>query len=136
VERSHQLLLEKIKAEVMAEMGRRRSSESYYSGGYQAYCQLVDAVREEVLDELKRSDHYGWSYQEPRRLVEAVKHDVLRQLESRPEWSHRPYHSGAYDYAGGAGQPMTPEEFRMIKDEVIHDLQLNPEGHAERAVER
>jgi hypothetical protein len=105
VERFHRMLVERIKTEVMTEMERnRRYPESYRGGGYQAYCQLVDAVREEVLYDLK----------------------------NRPEWNYRPYHSGSYGYLGRSGQTMTPEEIRMIKDEVVRDLQMNQEGQEER----
>jgi hypothetical protein len=104
LERVNRMLVEDIKGEVMAELQRsQRGSGSYQNQGYQAYCQLVDAV----------------------------KHDILHQLGNQAEW-RQVHQSTAYGHSGYAEPQLSRAEMDLIKREVLRDLQVGMEGEGQR----
>lgn len=75
-----------IKEQVLTELERSGSqSGGTYGRGYRAYCQLVDAVREEVLYDLKNRtyDNYeGQRQQLTAAEMERIKQEIVRELQT------------------------------------------------------
>ena len=122
-----------IKAQVMAELDQSSPYPPRSPGKqYQSYQQLVDAVREEVLYEIKARDtreYHNWVDQ---NMVNEIKQSVLRELESEAQKGGgrgtRTMYSGSYAKA------LTPYEMDMLKKDIIRDLQMGneeQEGHSQ-----
>lgn len=112
-----QAMVQEIKKQVLAELRQDPSSH-----GFQAYSQLVDAVREEVLSDLKRR---GNSTASNFHLIEALKQDVLEQLENQPKAQ-----MGGAAAAVGYGR-LSRAELDQIKQEVLRELQKKSETEKE-----
>ncbi len=92
-----QAMAAEIKEQVLAELNHP---------GFQAYRQLVEAVRGEILSDLKtRRDTYP-------ELVAAVKKDVLRELNKGPAVS---------------GSTLSPAEIEAVKSQIIQELRQEQE---------
>lgn len=113
-------MVQDIKEQVLAEL----EEQSYPSGSlgtsFQAYCQLVDAIREEVLLDLKKS---SFGYPSEQQLVEAVKGDVLRQLRGIQYEANPPADSFR-------SRLLSPAEIETIKKEVVFELQKEQESNS------
>ncbi len=80
-----QTIVKDIKEQVLLELQQSEFyPESSPGRGFQAYCQLVDAVREEVLLDLKHGNNTP-GLSSNKQLVDSVKHEVLRQLRMEAE---------------------------------------------------
>ncbi len=78
-----------IKEQVLTELERGGSKSSgTYGRGYRAYCQLVDAVREEVLYDLKNQTYntYGEQRQQLTSAeMEQIKREIVRELQGQTD---------------------------------------------------
>lgn len=80
-----QAMVRDIKEQVLTELQSGGSqSEGTYGRGYRAYCQLVDAVREEVLYDLKNRTHSAYTEQRLQLTpaeMEQIKREVVQELQ-------------------------------------------------------
>ncbi|NLJ80825.1 MAG: hypothetical protein GX335_07365 [Firmicutes bacterium] len=111
-------MVQDIKKQVLAELEGQNYPGGTPATSFQAYCQLVDAIRQEVLLDLKGKNT---SYLPEQELVDAVKADVLRQL-TQTQNQEIPERSGSFRYQ------LSPAEIEAIKKEVLFELQKEQEG--------
>ncbi|NLK08698.1 MAG: hypothetical protein GX316_08370 [Firmicutes bacterium] len=125
MDRVDQAMVQEIKTQVLQELDKGGPYPSKSPGKeYQAYRELVDAVRQEVLYELNMRGNDSY-YPVDQRLVSAVKEDVLHQLESQANGGMMPSSLG-YGYR----QPqkgLSAREIETLKQEIIRDLQTETE---------
>lgn len=78
-----------IKEQVLTELERGGSkSGGTYGRGYRAYCQLVDAVREEVLYDLKNQTYNSYGEQRQQLTgaeMEQIKREIVRELQGQTD---------------------------------------------------
>ena len=83
--KKNQSMITDIKEQVLAELGQDKVfSENTYNKGYQAYLQLVDAVREEVLFEL-RNQKSPLRHQLSQADIQRIKQEIICDLQKEPE---------------------------------------------------